>query len=353
MTLNWFDAHLDLAYMAEVGRDMTAEPESAGGQDLPAGVTFPSLHDGRVTHALGTIFTEADGDPRCSHTYQADDADAANAAGLRQLKRYRQWGTGHFYRRQLAGDPAAVIAPPARDEAPDVLVLIEGADPILDPADLPEWRAEGVVAIGLAWWKPSRYAGGNGSATGLTDAGRSLVKAMDALGVVHDASHLSDRSFADLCELSDKPIIASHSNCRSLVGGGGFGENQRHLRDDQIRTIVERGGIVGINLYSKFLNPKYQTPEDGRASIDEVVGHIRHICDLAGDRRHVGLGSDMDGGFSAARLPMGIDRPRDLNKIADALSAAGWSDAEIAGFAFDNWARFWGLTPGGHGGAMP
>ncbi len=344
MNLRWFDAHLDLAYMAEAGRDMQAEPGVCGGADLPASVTFPALADARVTHCLGTIFTEADGDKSQPHTYPAHDPEAANAAGVRQLKRYRQWGAGHFYRRQLGADPDAIIRPPARDDAPDALILIEGADPILDPADLPEWRAEGVVAVGMAWWKPSRYAGGNGSSSGLTDAGRALVKAMDATGLVHDASHLSDRSFADLLELTDRPVIASHSNCRALMGGGSFGENQRHLADEQIRAIVARGGLVGINLYSKFLNPRILTPEDGRASFADVLAHIRHVCDLANDRVHVGLGSDMDGGLSAARLPAGIDGPGDFFRLAEALAADGWSDAEVRGFAFDNWARFWHIA---------
>ncbi len=323
---------------------MTAPPEAAGGSgvDLPAGVTFPSLHEGRVTHCLATIFTEADGPPAQPHTYPSGDVESANRAGLRQLKRYQAWHRPHFYARATDHD---ILREPT--QAPEFLILIEGADPITEPADLGEWREAGVVAVGMAWWKPSRYAGGNGTDTGLTDLGRALVREMDRLGVVHDASHLSDRAFWELADATSEPIIASHSNCRALVGGGRRGENQRHLDDDQIREITRpgRGGLIGINLYSKFLRPLAEGDTTTRATVADCVAHIERICELAGDRRHVGLGSDMDGGFSAARLPEGINRPRDLFRLAEALSDRGWSDEEVRGFAFDNWGRFWRVAP--------
>jgi len=347
--LHWFDAHLDLAYLAERGRDLTLPPESCGGPDLPAAVTFPALHEGNVTHCLATIFTEADGPTDQPQSYPADDAEAANVAGRRQLARYAHWHKPHFYRAAagLSRAPALPVqgGPAARPEdAPDFLILIEGADPILDPGDLGQWRSDGVVAVGLAWWKRSRYAGGNGSSLGLTDLGRELVREMDRLGVLHDASHLSDAAFWELCDASQDLIFASHSNCRALVGGGGRFENQRHLHDEQIQEIVRRGGVIGLNLYSKFLRPLAADDTTTRASIADCVAHIEHICNLAGGRANIGLGSDMDGGFSAARMPEGINHPRDLVKIADALAARGWSDADIRGFAFENFARLLGVT---------
>jgi membrane dipeptidase len=338
--LRWFDAHLDLAMLAELGRDLTLPLDRCGGPDQPAAIAFPSLHQGHVTHVLGTIFTEADGAREQSISYPAGDADAANAAGLRQLKRYQEWYRPHFYRRMSEHEGETRPQNPA--DAPEFLILIEGADPILDPADLASWREHGVVAVGMAWWKPSRYAGGNGTDLGLTDLGRQLVGEMDRLGMVHDASHLSDRAFWELVAATDRPIVASHSNCRALVGGGGRGENQRHLHDEQIRQIVERGGVIGLNLFSKFLRPMAQDDQTTRATIDDCVKHVERICDLAGDRKHVGLGSDMDGGFSAARLPEGIEAPRDLVKLADALTGRGWCHGEVEDFAFGNWARFWG-----------
>ena len=321
MTHRWFDAHLDLAYLALNGRDMLALPDVCGGPDLPAAVTLRSLAEGGVARCLATIFTEAGGAAAQPQAYPEGDWAKARIAGLAQLGVYGQW----LKARQAA--------------APRIQVLIEGADPIADPDDLSEWVTGGVVAIGMAWWKPSRYAGGNGTDLGVSDAGRALVRSMDRAGLVHDASHLSDRAFWDLVACSDRPLIASHSNCRALMGGGGRGENQRHLHDEQIREIVRRGGVMGLNLFSKFLRPLAADDATTRATIDDCVRHVEHICSLAGNRRHVGLGSDMDGGFSAARLPEGIDRPADLERLAEALSARGWSDADVRGFAFGNWAR--------------
>src|SRR5690606_23338569 len=129
-------------------------------------------------------------------------------------------------------------------------------------------------------------------------------------------------------------VIATHSNARALLGAG-----ERHLPDDAIREISRRGGVIGLNLYSAFLAPGLA--ESGRATIDDCIRHIEHICDVAGGRGHIGLGSDIDGGFAADRLPDGIDLPRDLARLAEALQARGWSDGDIGPLAWGAWARFW------------
>jgi len=222
-------------------------------------------------------------------------------------------------------------------------VLVECADPISSPDQLPEWVEAGVVAIGMAWWHQGRYAGGNGSDNApLTDLGRALVPAMDSLGVVHDASHLSQRSVDELLGCTDAPVIASHSNCRALLPG----DNHRHVTDDVIKEIAHRGGLVGVNLVRNFLDPKLaasKKPTKGDATIDQVCDHVEHVCRVSGDRRHVGLGTDMDGGITADDLPKGIDRPSDLVKIFAALGERGWSDDDLVGVAWGNWARFWGI----------
>src|SRR5690606_17412153 len=135
------------------------------------------------------------------------------------------------------------------------------------------------------------YAGGNATGGGLTDIGRELVRRMDDLGIVHDVSHLSQQALDELLEMTDATVIATHSNARALMG-----EGERHLSDEAIREITRRGGVVGLNLYSAFLAPGLG--EAGRATVDDCAGHIEHICEVAGTRRQVGLGSDMDGGFA-------------------------------------------------------
>lgn len=316
---------------------LVADPLRAGGPDQPASVTLPALREGGVRAALGTIFIEPDGNDVCS--YPAGDAEVANRLGLAQLELYRRWReAGEVV---LFGDASGSGGGGAsKSSAPLRLgILIEGADCIRSPEDLEWWRERGVVAVGLAWAKASRYAGGNSTELGLTELGRALVREMDRIGVVHDASHLSDRSLRELLEMTDRRVMASHSNSRVLMGTS----NQRHLTDEAMREIAGRGGVIGLNLYSSFLIPGGPKAKGERATIEQAIAHVEHVCGVVGHRRAVGLGSDMDGGFTAAVLPAGIEHPRDLAKIAEGLRSRGWSDGEVEGFAWGNWARFWGF----------
>ncbi len=341
----WFDAHLDLAYLAETGRDMHAPPADARGRHQPVAVTLPAMAEAGVTHCLGTIFTEPvdPNDPnRETGAFAYPDGDTLGAwkAGMRQLKLYQAWHDAGVIR----------LMPPRGTRAPAdgpvcVGILMEGADPIETPEQLDEWADAGMVAIGLTWARRSRYAGGNATpmhdpGIGLSPLGRELIPRIDARGIVHDLSHLSQRATDELLGLTDSVVMASHSNARSLMGQRDDPKTQRHLSDETIREIARRGGIVGINLLSDFLNPRVKRGD--RATMADVVAHIEQVCTLVGSRRHVGLGSDADGGFGADRLPTGIDGLSDLGRILDALRNAGWSDADLEGFAWRNWAEFWG-----------
>lgn len=339
--LEWFDGHLDLACVALEGRDMRAsDPRGSGGANPPGAITFPTLRAGRVTGALATIFIEPEGSP-AEIAYTPGECAAAVmsafSASVRQLELYERW---HAEGLATLRRPGA-----AAGDAPDgtlrLGLLIEGADGVRSPAELSWWKARGVVAVALAWVKQTRYAGGNGCETGLTPAGREMVREIDRLGLVHDVTHLSDASLRDLLALTDRPVIASHSNCRSLLDDGGLtlAQRQRHLSDESIREIGRRGGVVGSVLFSPFIVPGMR--RDRRATLEEWARHADRLAELLGSRSRVGLGSDADGGFSADMLPAGVDRPADYTRLADTLSARGWSDAEVAGFAGGNWRRFW------------
>lgn len=344
MDHNWFDAHLDLACIALEGRDMLASDLSlCAGANPPAAITIPSLMEGRVRSMLATIFIEPDGSPEAI-AYKSGDADSAHAAGLRQIGLYKDWERRGLISiiRPASNNPS--VQPPRTKPPEDAIqtrILIEGADCIQSPAEAWWWRDQGVTAVSLAWAKQTRYAGGNGCETGLTELGRTLVGELDRLGIVHDTTHLSDASLAELFELTSKPVIASHSNCRSLLDDGSLplGMRQRHLTDDSIREIARRGGMIGTVLYSPFIIKGGL--RDRRATLTEWAAHVDHQCDLMQSRRQIGLGSDADGGFSAACLPAGIDRPSDYPKLLETLSQRGWTDAEIEGFAWSNWSRFW------------
>lgn len=372
--MTWFDAHLDLAYLAVSGRDMAApldelnapKTKRSAGPHPPAAVTLPSLREGAVLDVLATIFTETNGTG--PEGYPEGDAEAAHEAGLRQLRVYHNWVHDAGARLTRFRDHAAHAHDTADDPAPrayrsrtrthtdepiNIAILIENADPIRSPDELQWWVDRGVLAIGLAWWTPSRYAGGNGTDLGLTPLGRDMIQAMDALHVVHDLSHLSQRATDELLAATDRPVIASHSNARALLGGHANPGWQRHLSDDTIKEIARRGGVIGLNLCANFLRfmpgetgvPTKPDDADGhtrppRPTIDDAVSLVEHVCDITGSRAHVGLGSDMDGGFSATQMCDDIEKPADLENLAAALRARDWPDDDVAAFKRDNWLRF-------------
>jgi membrane dipeptidase len=325
MATVWCDAHLDLAYLALGGRDLTAPLEKAVGDPQPPAVTFSSLAEAPVVLVFATVFTGPE--YQGPGGYPRGDAEAAHRAGVAQLDVYRRWeddGLIRIVRRAadltgLTGDP------------PACLLLMEGADPIRTPSEVEWWWQEGIRIVGMSWWAGTRYAGGNGNPGPLTDEGRDLVAALDDVEIIHDLSHLADEAALGLLAMGDSPVIASHSNARSLLGA----ENQRHLSDELLKEIETRRGVVGLNLCSRFL-----TLNDGRATLEETVGHVLHAAEVMGASDGVGLGSDFDGGFGADVLPEGIDRPAHLNRLTEALREKGWSDQQVAGFASENWLRF-------------
>ncbi len=328
--LTWFDAHLDLACLARCGRDLL-EPNPAHCKLPwpPASITLPSLAAGNVRFCLATIFTEPDGTDEVG--YPALDAQAAHARGIEQLDEYRACEAGGHLSRwsQQASTSAPLRAG----------LLIEGADPILSPEQAAWWKEQGTVAVGLAWAKSSRYAGGNTTEDPITPLGKALITELDRLGIVHDLAHLSDVSLAQLLTFTDAPVIASHSNCRALIDTDGQ-RRQRHLADATIKIIAQRDGMIGVNIFSPFIIATGS--RERRATLAEWAAHVNHICDLHGSRRHVGLGSDADGGFSAAQTPQGINLPANYTLLAEALTSTGWTDPEIADFCCNNWLRFWG-----------
>jgi len=344
--MNLFDAHLDLAYLVEIGRDMHAELDDCRGALQPAAVTLPSLAEGSVTRCLATVFTQpyTDEPPPDggAYAFPAGDADAAYRAGWRQMLLYKSWHEGGAIDLwKLRSDGEASLS---------VGILIEGADPIPGPDDLGVWADAGAVAMGLVWALRGRYADGNAvhpkEDRGLTDLGRAMVDAMDANGVIHDLSHLSQKATDELLSRTDELVIASHSNCRQLFAPGGepgklTKATQRHLSDGTIREIGKRGGVVGLNLCANFLRDGLEKGD--RPSLDDCVRHVEHVCEVMGHRDGVGLGTDLDGGFSAAHLPEGIDEPKHVHKIIDVLRSRGWSKKELEGFARKNWERVFSL----------
>ncbi len=322
----WLDAHLDLAYLDLMGPRITDEvPDSA-----LRGVSLPALRRSGVRLAFGTIFTELGPESATQPWGYRDhlDREGAHAAGVRQLAVYeRLEGLGQLRIVRTRADLQACAGGTGTEAPLGLVILMEGADPIRTPDEAAWWHARGVRAVGMCWARGSRYAGGNAAPGPLTTAGHALVQQLDALGILHDASHLSRQAFDGLCAASDRRIVATHSNAAALLGPG-----ERHLADGQVRTIAARDGVVGLNLYGKFL-------ANGRpATMADVLAHIEHMATVAGHTR-VGLGSDFDGGFAPADCPPGCQRPEELGSLTAALAERGWSRAECDGFAHGNWMR--------------
>jgi membrane dipeptidase len=320
------DGHLDLGYNVDRGRDVTlaAEHQPACGAEI-ASVGLPDLRAGGVKLICATVFCM----PHSERESGYRTPDEAHAMALRQLEWYRGQHEAENLRVVTRGeDPASADAA----DSLSAIILLEGGDAIRASEDVQALYDKGVRIVGLAW-KRTRHAGGTGEPGGLTDLGRATVRTMDRLGIIHDASHLAEQSFWDLLEMTRGPVIASHSNCRAIV------PSDRQLSDEMIRAIAARGGIIGINFYDKFLLPP---PEHGkrRATLQDVAAHVRHVCNLVGSARHVGLGTDMDGGLGRDQIPQEISTSADLPRVAEALGAAGFADGDVAGIMGGNWLRF-------------
>ena len=154
-------------------------------------------------------------------------------------------------------------------------------------------------------------------ARGLKPFGLKLLSAMDRHGILPDASHLNVAGFWDICEHAALPPIASHSNCRWLC------DVPRNLNKDQVKAIIERGGFIGINFYSRFVIP------EGTPTLDDVVRHIDAICELGGERV-LGFGSDFDG---ISTWPEGLGHPGEFPALLDALARRGYTQTQLENIA--------------------
>ncbi len=319
-----FDAHLDLAWNGLTDRDITQPAaQQPARTNETATVGLPDLRQGQVTHVCATIFCLPHSDEHAGYT----NPDEAHAQAIAQLDFYDALrAKGELsYAHDDVGDAGKL---------PRVMLLMEGAECVRSPEDVAMFYARGVRIVGLAWQR-TRYAGGTATPGPLTDQGRELVRVLDQLQIIHDASHLSEQSFWDLMRVAEGRVIASHSNCRDIVGHDPYG---RHLTDDMIRVIVQRGGVVGINFFDRFLLPHAQYNKR-RVTLKDVIAHVRHVCDLAGSVNHVGIGTDMDGGLGRDQIPEEIKTSADMPHLRDALAAAAFSTDDIDKILFANWMR--------------
>ena len=220
------------------------------------------------------------------------------------------------------------------------IVHLEGAEPIAhDLSNLEGWYERGVRSIGLTWSRPNAFAegvpfcfpSGSDTGSGLTEAGRELVRACNRLGILVDLSHLNWAGFWDVAELSQAPLVATHSNAHALCA------SSRNLTDTQLDAVRDSGGVVGVNFAVTFLREDgMQVPD---SPLSEIVRHVDHLAARMGID-HVAFGSDFDG----AVVPEALGGAAGFPKLADALGAAGYDDAAIAKITHQNWLRVLGET---------
>ncbi|MTH97438.1 membrane dipeptidase [Roseibium sp. RKSG952] len=341
-----FDGHNDVLLKLELEARTTGErcffaQSDKGHIDLPraragglAGGIFAMFVPSNPTQDFSKPFN-----PKDPANYAPVEQGEALAFTLKLAKR--------AYQLERQSEGAIRICRSADDieEAVDagqlaVSLHIEGAEAIDEDLDaLETLYAAGLRSIGPVWSRPNIFAEGVPMAFpsspdiggGLTGAGRSLVRACNQMGILVDVSHLNERGFWDVAQVSDAPLVASHSNAHALCASA------RNLTDKQLDAIRATNGLVGINFHTSFLRKDGGFSRD--TPLDTVVAHARHLVERLGEDK-VGLGSDFDGCIPPSDLR---DVAR-LPNLINAFRAGGFDENTIRKMAFGNWLRVLRLT---------
>ena len=345
------DAHLDLAMNAqEWNRDLTQtvhdlrarEQGQTDRKDRGNGtVSLHAMREGQIGICVATQIARY---VKKSNNLQGwHSPEQAWAMTQGQLAWYRAMEEKGEMRQitDVAGLDAHVELW-AGDTPPDApigyILSLEGADSILTPGHLGRAWEQGLRAIGPAHYGPGTYAQGTHATGGLGPMGPELLNEMERLGFILDATHLCDESFAEAMEVFGGRVWASHSNCRTLV------PNDRQFNDEQLKLLIERGAVIGGVLDAWMLVPDWQKgttlPGEAGVKLEHVVDHIDYICQLAGNARHSGIGTDLDGGYGLEQSPSDLDTIADLQRLPDMFRARGYSDEDIEGIMHGNFLRF-------------
>lgn len=202
---------------------------------------------------------------------------------------------------------------------------LEGGEVIESLEDIDYLHSISVRCVNLTWNNSNKICGGADDPTkGLTPFGKDVIRKLNEKGIFIDVSHLNDKSFYQIAEITTKPLVATHSNSRHICN------HRRNLTDEMFKIICESGGCVGINLYPLFVN------DTGKCNIDHVILHIEHFLSIDG-KNHIGVGADFDG--VSNNLPQGINGCQDLYKIFDKMTELGYSEDIIEKFTHKNFEK--------------
>jgi len=346
------DAHQDLAWnMLTFGRDYTLSAtetrQREQGTIAPQvnGDTllgWPDYQRGKVAIIFSTLFAApircklGEWDQQC----YASDEEAHMRYSI-QLDAYDRLVDDHpamFQKIEKRADMQAILTRWQGDDSEEhpvgLVILMEGAEGVREPAELEDWYQRGVRIIGPAW-AGTRFCGGTLEPGGLTKEGYALLEHMAEFHFTLDLSHMDEKAALQALDAYPGAIIASHANALALLKETSI---NRHLSDRVIQGLLERGGTIGIVPANGFLRPNWKEA-GGRASVtlDYVVAQMDYVCQMAGDALHVGIGSDFDGGFGLPSVPIEIDSIADIRKIIPILIQKGYTEADIIGICGGNW----------------
>jgi membrane dipeptidase len=218
------------------------------------------------------------------------------------------------------------------------ILSLEGADSMVTIEHLEMSYQQGLRAIGPAHYGPGTYAHGTSSEGGIGQKGKELLKKIEELNLILDATHLCDISFWETMKVYNGPVWASHNNCRKFVN------HNRQFSDEQIKELISRDAVIGIALDAWMMVPNWvrgeSTPESMGVTLTQMIDNIDHICQLAGDARHVGIGTDLDGGFGKEQTPSDLETIADLQKVPQMLADKGFKQEDINHIMHQNFISF-------------
>lgn len=345
------DAHLDLSMNAmEWNRDHTKPVSEINDRekdlkDKPdrgnATVSFPELRKGNIGLVVATQIARfvAPGNPLPGwHSpaqawaqtqaqlawYRAmeDVGELTQITGLASLEKHISlWTSGNNSHKPIG-----------------YILSLEGADSLITLDHLQKAYNYGLRALGPAHYGPGRYANGT-DATGIMGAdGIELLKEIERLNIILDATHLCDDAFWQALDHFNGHVWASHNNVRSLVN------HNRQFSDEQIKALIERGAVIGGALDAWMMVPDWKRgvsrPKEMQCNLEKIIDHFDHICQVAGNALHIGIGTDLDGGYGREQCPYDLKTIADLQGLPAIFRRRGYSEEDIENIMHGNWLRF-------------
>jgi membrane dipeptidase len=345
-----FDAHLDLSMNAlEWNRDlrwsiyqlrdseqgMTDKPDRAKGT-----VSLPSMREGNigicVATQIGRYVKRGNNLPGWNSPEQAWAQTQGQLAWYKAMEEAGEMvqittvrGLKNHLQQWKNPEPFSPVG---------YVLSLEGADSLISIGHLEKAYLYGLRAIGPAHYGSGTYAQGTDSTGGINKKGRELIKEIERLGIIMDATHLCEDSFWEMMKIYKGPVWASHNNCRVFV------PHNRQFSDEQIKELIQRDAVIGVALDAWMMVPGWIRGKSDPVSMDVslklMVNNIDHICQLAGNTLHAGIGSDLDGAFGKEQCPYDLDTIADLQKVPAMLKEIGYSEDDIHNIMNFNFIHF-------------